>query len=76
MPTGCGWTVPDWPQLLARQHVAFRQGLRILALRTYEHAGRRYYAAAWRTGSGGEELGRRSRRRPGCSPATRAWGGT
>jgi hypothetical protein len=50
------WAVPDWKELQAKARQAGKQGLRVVALRTYVQGGHRFYAGAWREGAGDEEL--------------------
>jgi murein DD-endopeptidase MepM/ murein hydrolase activator NlpD len=48
--------LPDWRELQKKARQARKQGLRVVALRTYLEGGRRFYAGAWREGAGDEEL--------------------
>ena len=50
------WAVPGWQELQAKARQAGKDGLRVVALRTYLESGRRFYAGAWREGQGDEEL--------------------
>jgi hypothetical protein len=50
------WALPGWQELQEKSRQAGKQGLRVVALRTYLQAGRRFYAGAWREGTVGEEL--------------------
>jgi len=46
----------DWQEVQAKSQLARSQGMRVAALRTYVQGGHRFYAGAWRQGTGDEEL--------------------
>lgn len=50
------WARPSWEEFQGKWLQAGKQGLRMAAVRTYLQGGRRFYAGAWRQGSGAEEL--------------------
>jgi len=50
------WALPSWQELEAKWRQAGKQGLRLVAVRTYLQGGRRCYAGAWRAGGDDEEL--------------------
>ncbi len=50
------WALPSWQELLEKWRLAGKQGLRLVAVRTYLQGARRFYAGAWRQGGDAEEL--------------------
>jgi hypothetical protein len=50
------WALPSWQEFQEKWRQAGKQGLRLVAVRTYLQGARRFYAGAWREGGDAEEL--------------------